>query len=82
LGKPYGINPRCYWECLGEPLENLVNAPQGNTLGTRGEGETKCIKKIPSSSSCTSVFSSTNSTSELGGGLHVERVSELYEKIV
>ncbi len=34
LGKPYGINPRCYWECLGEPLENL-----GNHKGTHWEQE-------------------------------------------
>jgi len=29
LGKPYGIKLRCYWESLGEQLQNL-----GNPVGT------------------------------------------------
>jgi hypothetical protein len=29
LGKPYGIKLRCYWESLGEQLQNL-----GNPMGT------------------------------------------------
>jgi hypothetical protein len=41
LGKPYGINLRCYWERLEERLGNLGNLIEipwehdDNTLGTR-----------------------------------------------
>jgi len=39
LGKPYGINLRCYWEHLGEP--------HGKTLGTRQKQKKSLLAPSP-----------------------------------
>jgi hypothetical protein len=41
LGKPYGINLRCYWEHLGEP--------HGKTLGTRQKQKKSLLAPSPPS---------------------------------
>jgi hypothetical protein len=50
LGKPYGINLRCYWEHLGERFVNLMVSPwdQGIFFNGRGKnyGTIWCVEHI------------------------------------